>query len=351
MMVEIDGSQGEGGGQVLRTSLSIAALTQRPFRLYNIRANRPKPGLKPQHITAVRAAAALCNATLRGDRLYSLTLEFTPQTPPQGGEYHFDVATASQTGGSAGAVSLVLQTILWPLLFAPTPSRITLRGGTHVPFSPPYHYLAEVMRPALLPLGVSCSLHLAAWGWYPVGGGEITAVLQPISRLDATHFKQPPSTRVQGVSAVTNLPAHIPNRMARRAHNLLVEMGLKATIQEVRDRGAGPGAGLFLWLPQAGFSSLGRKEIPADRVAETAVAELRAFVDNGASVDQHLADQLLLPLALAHGTSSFTTHQLTQHTLTNAALLQQWLDVAISIKGNLNEPGEITVDGIGFTPS
>lgn len=343
----IDGSLGEGGGQVLRTSLSLAALTGRPFRLTNIRANRSKPGLRPQHLTAVRATAALCQAELRGDKINSMTLEFHPQTPPQGGAYVFDVQDAA-THGSAGAVTLILQAILWPLLFARSPAQVTLRGGTHVPFSPPYHYLDEVARPAFARLGANFTLNLAAWGWNPGGGGEVTAVITPITHLRAADFAPIPASRVQGVAAVTNLPAHIPNRMARRAHNLLQEMGLRPNIREIRARGAAPGAGIFLWLPQAGFTSLGRQGLPADKVAETAVAQLAAFIDNNTAVDHHLADQLLLPLALAQGAATYTTDALTQHTLTNAQLLRQWLDVDIQITGDLGQPAEIRIKGIDF---
>jgi RNA 3'-terminal phosphate cyclase (ATP) len=179
-------------------------------------------------------------------------------------------------------------------------------------------------------------LNLVDWGWYPAGGGQVTAVIQPISHLQAVDFTPVSTHQVSGVAAVTNLPAHIPQRMARRADNLL------------RERGRGPGAGLVLWLPQAGFTSLGRKGLPADKVAETAVANLLAFVDNKAAVDKHLADQLLLPMALGHGRSTLTTNQLTQHTLTNAHLLRQWLDVSITITGDLGHPAQIEVTGINY---
>ena len=178
----IDGRQGEGGGQILRTSLSLSALTGRPFRLNNIRANRSKPGLRPQHLTAVRAAAAICNADLRGADLNSTSLEFHPQSRPRGGEYYFDVAAVAK-GGSAGSATLLFQAILWPLLFADRSSQLTLRGGTHVPFSPPFHYLAEVVQPVFARLGAHFLLTLREWGWYPVGGGSVTAVIQPIAHL------------------------------------------------------------------------------------------------------------------------------------------------------------------------
>jgi RNA 3'-terminal phosphate cyclase (ATP) len=148
---------------------------------------------------------------------------------------------------------------------------------------------------------------------------------------------------------VTNLPAHIPQRMAGRADNLLRQAGFKTQITPLRESGPAPGAGLVLWLPQAGFTSLGRQGLPADQVAETAVAELLAFVDNGADVDKRLADQLLLPLALANGRSHFTTNELTLHTLTNAALLRQWLDVDIKIDGEVGSQGSIQIEGISFS--
>lgn len=346
-VLQIDGSQGEGGGQVLRTSLSLSAITGRPFRLINVRANRSKPGLRPQHLTAVHAAAAICQAQLQGDKLNSATLEFHPQSTPQSDSYVFDVRDANPHG-SAGAVTLILQTIMWPLLFADAPSQVTLRGGTHVPFSPPYHYLAEVAQPAFAQLGAHVQLNLTAWGWNPGGGGEITAVISPISHLQTTSFVHTPFDQVQGIAAAINLPAHIPNRMAHHTHQLLQDRGLSAHIQEIHTHGAAPGAGLMLWVPQGGFTCLGRKGFPADKVAETAVAQLVAFMDNTAAVDYYLADQLLLPLALAQGTTTYTTNTLTQHTLTNAQLLRQWLDVDIHIKGTLGQVAEITVKGIGL---
>jgi RNA 3'-terminal phosphate cyclase (ATP) len=346
-MLTIDGRMGEGGGQVLRTSLSLSALTGRPFRLTHVRANRAKPGLRPQHLTAVRAVARLCGAALTGDALDSRTLEFRPAMPPQPGEYHFDVSDAAQ-GGSAGAVMLILQAVLWPLLFAAGPSRLTLIGGTHVPMSPPYHYFAHVARPAFARLGATFDLTLEKWGWYPIGGGVVRASIDPVARLDAAPFAHMPPERVEGVAAVTNLPANIPQRMAGRATNLLTAAGHTTRIEARRENGAGPGAGIFLWVPQGGFSSVGRPGLPSERVAEAAVAEALAFMDNGAMVDRHLADQLLLPLALAHGRTRYTTDHLTLHTTTSADLLRLWTDATIAIDGELGGPAAVEVTGAGF---
>jgi RNA 3'-terminal phosphate cyclase (ATP) len=356
-MLIIDGSEGEGGGQVLRTSLSLSALTGRPFQMKRIRGNRSRPGLRPQHLTAVQAVATVCQAEVEGAALDSTTLIFRPTRPPQGGDYEFDVTEASPSGRSAGAVTLIFQALLWPLLFAAEPTRLRLRGGTQVPFSPSYHYLAHVAAPTFAQLGVpDLQLNLAAWGWMAEGGGTVTAVIPLFSRLQATTFTRPVVERVEGVAAVTNLPAHIAQRMARRAYNLLTQAGLTADIQPLRERGTGPGAGICLWLPQAGFSALGQKGLPADKVAETAVSDLLSFLGietagteyAAAAVDPHLADQLLIPMALAYGRSRFTTNQLSQHTLTNAALLRRWLDVDITISAGLGQPGQVTVVGIGY---
>lgn len=350
-MLVIDGSQGEGGGQVLRTSLSLSALTGRPFRIDKIRANRSRPGLRPQHLTAVRAAAAICQAEVTGDDLDSVRLAFSPRTAPAGGEYRFDVAEASPSGQSAGAVTLVMQAILWPLLFASGPATITIQGGTFVPFSPPYHYLSEVARPAFVALGADFELELVRWGWMATGGGRMIARVKPVVALHASQLKTPDDTGVRGLAAVTNLPSHIPHRMARRAHNLLAEVGMAPAIDALRERSDGPGAGIMLWRQQAGFSSLGRKGLPAENVAQAAVAELVSFMDNGAAVDRYLADQLLVPMALAHGQSSFTTDFVSRHLLTNAQLLRHWLGVSISVQGPLGESGRVTVNGAGHRPS
>jgi RNA 3'-terminal phosphate cyclase (ATP) len=350
VMITINGAQGEGGGQVLRTSLSLAALTGRTVRIYDIRAGRSRPGLRPQHLTVVRALAMICRAHVDGAEIGSQQLTFRPQGAPQAGDYQFDVNDAAPHG-SAGSVTLIAHALLWPLLFAAGPSRVILQGGTHVPFSPPFHHLADVAQPAFARFGADCEVNLEAWGWLPAGEGEIGLDVAPLSSLAPVTFERVPPERVRGVAAVTNLPAHIPQRMARRADNLLRAAGLETAIQPLRERGAGPGAGIYLWLPQAGFGSLGRKGLPADKVAEAAVAELLAFVENeGAAVDDHLADQLLIPMALARGRSTFTTHRISRHTTTNAAILRQWLGVEIAIVGETGAPGRITVEGVGYEP-
>jgi RNA 3'-terminal phosphate cyclase (ATP) len=338
-MIYIDGSYGEGGGQVLRSSLSLATITGHPIRIGRIRAGRKKPGLAAQHLTAVRAAAAICEAKVQGDTLGSTTLEFIPGDSIQPGKYTFDVMEA-QEGGSAGAVTLVLQTILLPLAIAPGESQVTLRGGTHVAYSPAYTYIEQVYLPLLRPMGVQAEVRLRAWGWYPQGQGEVelrvsgrggeTQPLRGITILEPGEFQQ-----VRGIAVVTELPSHIPQRMASRAENVLHEADLKATVKPLRERGIAPGAGIFLTVEyensKAFFGALGRLGLPADKVADMACQELLDFHNTGAPIDVHLADQLLLPAALADSTSQYRVAEISTHLTTNAWVIEQFGLASITI--------------------
>ncbi len=345
-MLTIDGSHGEGGGQILRTALALSAITGQPARIERIRASRKNPGLRPQHLTAVRAAAAICAAQLEGDDLGSQALTFVPGSSPRPGEYTFDVAEAAQ-GGSAGSVGLVLQTVLLPLATGAEESRLTLRGGTHVPWAPPVSYLIHVFLPTLRQMGIHVQIELARWGFYPAGGGEISVqiagregpwhVVQLIQRGDLQ--------RVWGTAAAMNLPAHIPQRMATRARNVLAEAGIQAQVEPQRLRGSGPGAGVFLFAEYdrvtGGFTTYGQKGLPAERVAEAACRDLLAHHCSNSPVDPYLADQLVLSMALAAGESRVATSRISQHLLTNIWVARQFLSRHLSIEGALGEPGVI----------
>lgn len=329
-MIHIDGSYGEGGGQVLRTALSLATLTGTPLSLDRIRAKRSKPGLAAQHLTGVRAAAALCHAELHGDAIGSTRLEFVPQTPPQPGEYLFDVTTA-------GAVTLVLQTVLLPLALTPGKSTVILRGGTHVPFSPPVPYIQEVYLPAIARMGVSATVTLNQWGWYPRGGGEIEIQIAGGTPLTGLSIIERGNLQgVRGMAAVTELPSHIPQRLANRARNRLEDAGIESNVQTVREKGIAPGAGIFLTAEYensiAGFNALGKKGLPSDKVADLACDEFLHFHKTGAACDRHLADQLLLPAALATSKTEYSVEEITLHLTTNAWVIQHF-DIA-----------EITID-------
>jgi RNA 3'-terminal phosphate cyclase (ATP) len=339
-MIQIDGSYGEGGGQVIRTSLALAVLSGQPLQLVRIRAGRRTPGLGAQHFTAVRAAASICDAVVQGDQLGSQELHFSPGGPAEPGSYTWDVAEMRK-GGSAGATSLVLQTILLPLALAPGRSKLVIRGGTHVPWSPPFLYLDQVYLAILARCGISASVALETWGFYPAGGGELVAEIcgshAPLQPLTLT--ERAPLQKVWGTAVVSNLPSHIPQRMANRAMNILAEAGLQANVQASHVRARGPGAGIFLLTEdqngvRAGFSSYGRKGLPAEEVAADACQQLLDYYLSEAPVDAHLADQLILPLALADGTSRFTVSRLSEHLCTNMWVVEQFAQAHIEIVEN-----------------
>jgi RNA 3'-terminal phosphate cyclase (ATP) len=330
-MMVIDASHGEGGGQVLRTALSLSVARGRPVTLRQIRARRPRPGLQPQHLTVVRALAAISEALVSGDALDSTEVTFVPRTL-RGGSYDFDIGAIR---GSAGAVSLVFQALLLPLSLAAQPSRLQLHGGTHVPWSPPVPYLTDVYLPALRHIGVRADLTLRRWGWFPAGGGELDVSVTPSPSWRPIHWVHPtgPPT-LEGVSAVSRLPRSIAERQRARALDRLDAAGLSATIRLEEDQTArGPGTLMMLTAggesARAGFSALGRRGVRAEAIADEAVAPLLAYLDAGAAVDDHLADQLVAFLALADGPSTFTCPALSTHLRTVAWVVERMLPVRV----------------------
>jgi RNA 3'-terminal phosphate cyclase (ATP) len=356
-MLTIDGSHGEGGGQVLRTSLSLAAITGQAVRLEKIRAGRRKPGLQPQHLTSVRAAAKICNARVEGARLKAESLTFVPGSPPQAGKYTFDVAQAAK-GGSAGSVSLILQTVLLPLALAGGTSQVTVRGGTHVAWSPPFDYVKRVYLPSLSKMGIRAKTNLRRWGWYPMGGGEIRATIeglggsegswQPIGMLEGLSLEpRGELLRVRGVSASSNLPKHIRVRQERAALQVLRSHGVNARIDVVDAPAKGQGTVVFLWAEfenmVAGFTSLGERGKPAEQVAEEAASELLAFVAADVAAERYLADQLVVPMALARGPSHFAVEAVSQHLLTNVWVVNLFFPGCARVEGEEGQPGKCWV--------
>ncbi len=350
-MIQIDGSTGEGGGQVLRTALTLSVITGQPLEVRNIRAGRRRPGLRPQHLTAVQAAAAICKAEVEGAELESEVVRFIPAGPARPGSYTFDVAQIAGQG-SAGAVGLVLQTILLPLALADGNSALTLRGGTHVPWAPSTDYIQRVLGPMLERMGVQMTLEPVSWGFYPAGGGEVRVHIQaPSSSLRPLQLLERGDLReVEVLSIVSNLPSHIPQRMVNRARNLLHAAGVeKVKPTPRRVRGSGPGAVALLFAGYerctAGFTGFGRKGLPAERVAESACESFFAHHATRAPADPHLADQLILPMALAAGTSRVHTSAITRHLLTSLAVVRSFLPIEATVEGKEGSPGIITVRG------
>ncbi len=325
-MLVIDGSFGSGGGQILRTALALSAILQKPFVIKNIRARRPRPGLMPQHLAGVNLAAQLCQAKVKGAQPGSTELEFLPNTI-HSVDLTVDVAEAR---GSAGAVTLVAQAILPIMLFAPHPCKVTLRGGTHVPFSPVFEYLKMVLLPFISKLGYQAEAEITAWGFYPVGGGEIKLHTKPVKKegLNGIDCLSPGGLkRLNLISRVSRLPLSIAVRQAEHLERLL---GKKLTEKQVGEVPARcPGTYLFLnpvyENVSVGFSALGKKGKPAETVADEVYQEFCAYEKSQKALDPHLADQLVLFLALTQKPFSFTTSEVTDHLQTNIWLLNQFL--------------------------
>jgi RNA 3'-phosphate cyclase len=340
-LIELDGTLGEGGGQILRSSLALSLVTGRAFHLRNVRARRSKPGLQPQHLMSVRSAAAIGQAQLRGASLGSSDLVFEPgEVVP--GKYDFPI-------GTAGATGLVLHALYLPLaLKTSSPSELTITGGTHVTTSPCFDFLDTTWRPFLAQLGLRISLKLHRPGFYPRGGGVLTAHVQPCSRLHGFHLADPkPVTTASGISVVAGLPEDIARRQARRATFRLKQAGLKADIREETWDG-GPGTVLTVVLPTAPvptlFFGLGARGKPAERVADEAADQALAYVRGGpAGVDAHSADQIVLPLALAEGPSDFPVAEVTSHLLTNIEVIRRFVERDIQCEGEEGRPGRVRI--------
>ncbi len=345
-MVVIDGSYGEGGGQVLRMALALSAILGEPVKVENIRAGRPNPGLQAQHLTGVMAIARICQAELKGAELGSKELIFRPRRPPEPGSYSFDV-TEARKGGSAGATTLVLQTLLVPLALAQGTSHLTLKGGTHVSWSPPFHYVKEVLFPTLARMNIRADAQIKQWGWYPVGGGEIEVKIYGGGQIKGITLNERGKLKsLRGLSAYSNLPDHVGQRQKERALELLRRYGFQATIEVVKAPSPGRGSCLFLIAEfenvLAGFTSLGERDKSAEKVAEEAVQEFLNYIKSGAALDRHLADQLVLPAALAQGATSFTTSCVTGHLLTGVWVVEQFMGKKFVVEGKEGHPGKIS---------
>ncbi len=345
-MVRIDGSQGEGGGQILRSSLSLAAITGQELEIYNVRAGRKKPGLAAQHVTCCVAVAQVCGGRVHGAELGSQTVSLSPGTTT-GGEYEFDVA---QVRPSAGSACLVLQSVLPVLALAPQSSHVVIKGGTDVPWSPVYAYLANTFALALSGFGVELALRRPGAGFYPVGKGRIEAKIAPASTLSPIGFTQRGELRraVVASTVADELPEHILKRQNYAAVKLLAAEGLEVNTEEYYLCSESPGTSCVVSLSyesgHAGFTALGKRGMPAEKVGSQAGSEALEFMRSEATVDRRLADQLLLYMVMARGRSEFRTTQVTEHLRTNAAVARQLTGAEI----NIEEDGWVTVQGVGL---
>jgi RNA 3'-terminal phosphate cyclase (ATP) len=388
-MVEIDGSYGEGGGQILRTALSLSCLFKKPFRIFNIRKARKKPGLMPRHITCVRAAQLLSNAEVNGDQKGSTELVFSPGEV-KGGEFFFDI-------GTAGSTSLVLQTIIPSLIFSketnifledrqssnpPSPpfskggmrgfegqkSTIILKGGTHVPFSPSFHYLDKIFASFLKRLGIDVHFTIESYGFYPKGGGKVRADIFPVKNIKPLNIMERGRVlRLMGYSGVGNLPLSIAERQRNAllkslmTHGFTEEQLVIPPCPPLEKGGKGgfdielldiptPGHGTFIFLQSesensiAGFSSLGERGKRAEIVGEEAAIEFLKYYSTNTALDPHLPDQIVLYLLLCKEQSVFTTSCITQHLMTNLWVIGLFHEFRYSVEGEIGKSGKVRIN-------
>jgi len=320
-MMDIDGSHGEGGGQILRTSVSLSAVTGLPVRIFNIRSRRKNPGLAPSHMTAIEAVAKMSDADIDGLYPGSKELVFKPREV-LGGRFEFDV-------GTAGSISLVLQACLIPAILSRSAVNMTIRGGTDVNWSPPMDYMRLVHLPILSMFGPSFELEIRARGFYPEGGGEVSIEVSPTGGLSGIELTSPGKTlQIDGVSYVQNLPKDIATRVEHAATKKLLEYRAVKIESDVR-KGVSTGAGIVLAArcenTILGASALGAKGVRSEALGESCALDLMETTGSGATVDEHMLDQILPYMALARGKSTVLAEELTQHADTNMWVIERFL--------------------------
>ncbi len=345
--IHIDGSFGEGGGQIVRSSVALSAVTGRPLSIFNIRAGRKQPGLKRQHVTAVNAAATVCGANVAGVKLGSFQFEFEPgEVCP--GNYDFSV-------GTAGSATLVLQTVLPALLTADGPATIRVSGGTHNAWAPPFDFLDRVYLPLVRRMGPEVRATLQRPGFYPAGGGRFDVHVQPARQLVGFDLLERGTLRRNSVQAlVAQLPRHIGQRECDTIVRKLGWPKSCGSVTEITDS-AGPGNCVLIEVQSehatALFTGFGQRGVKAEKVAAGAAKEARRYLDTDVPVDEHLADQLLLPFGLAVHAGGrggrFRTWTLSPHAETHIEILRRFLDVEITVDERGPDDVEVTIGGRG----
>lgn len=337
-MIQLDGAAGEGGGQILRSALTLALLGGKSFRLKRIRAGRARPGLAAQHLACVHAAAKVGRATVTGAALGSTELSFRPHAVA-GGDFEFPI-------GTAGATALVVQTVALPLLLrADGPSTVTVTGGTHAAHAPTFEYLAETWAGTLRAMGLDATAALHKCGFYPKGGGKIVAEFRPSAARPLT-LAATPSAAWSATCSAASLPQATAGRARERLRERFDAAGVAGDI-DTHEWPGGPG--LVVTIRLAGrvaptlVTALGERGRRAEAVADEAFDAAWAFRTSGAAVDPHAADQIVLPLAHAGGESAFTVSEVTQHLLTNIEVIRAFTDTQFAVTGELGSPGAVSV--------
>ena len=325
IMITIDGSYGEGGGQILRTSLALSLVTGKPFSIHNIRAGRKKPGLMRQHLTAVNAATEIGKAAIKGNSIGSRAFSFDPETI-KSGNFHFAI-------GSAGSCTLVFQTVLPALMISGGPSEIILEGGTHNPFAPPYEFLEKAFLPVINRMGPRVDAVLEKPGFYPAGGGRLKVSINPADLNKVDLLERGNIINKIAVAAVANLPVNIANRELKVVREKLEWNRELLKVVEV-ENSQGPGNILTVEIESENinevFTGFGERGVSAEKVANRTVKSVREYLVHDVPVGRHLADQLLIPMAMTGG-GKFRTLSPSKHTTTNIEIIKKFLDVEIDI--------------------
>lgn len=347
MVIEISGDLMEGGGQILRTSVSLAAITRKKVRITKIRANRPNPGLRKQHITAIKAAAALTNSDAKGLQVGSRSFEYDPQAL-EGGQFRFDI-------GTAGSVSLVIQTILPIALWAENSTLIELTGGTDVKWSPPIDYLRFVLFPTLRNLlGAEIGIDLKQRGHFPRGGGRLTLEISPLDTFDyEIQLKSAGTPRmINGLSHCVRLPSHVAQRQAEGASEHLISQNLEVGSIEIEsyprsaDPHYGPGSGIVIFVETdkgriLGGDSIGERGKKAERVGKDAAMNLNSAIKSHTAVDKNLGDMLIPFMALSTHQSILSVSEVTSHLLTNIEIVKKFISREFRVEGDIGGKGLI----------
>ncbi|MCX7778765.1 MAG: RNA 3'-terminal phosphate cyclase [Patescibacteria group bacterium] len=333
-ILRIDGSYGEGGGQILRTSLSLSIITNQAVEIFNIRAKRKNPGLQAQHLAAVRAAEKISQAKISGAKIGSQVLKFEPKKI-KFGKFEFDI-------GTAGSTTLVAQTILLPLAFSKHPSEVLIIGGTHNPLAPPFHYFSEVFLPTIEKLGIKAESKLEKYGFYPRGGGRMRLFVSPTAKIEEKNFlTRGKLQKISGLSTVANLNFSIAERQKEAVLSILKNITIVKKIKTEKISALSPGTFIFLKAEfedtLAGFSSLGAIGKPAEKVGQEAAKDFLAYFHSNKVLDPYLADQIVLYLALTKKPFAFTVSKITNHLLTHLWLLEKFLGVKIKVDQNENK--------------
>jgi RNA 3'-terminal phosphate cyclase (ATP) len=338
-MLEIDGSVGEGGGQIIRTAIALAAITGKAVEIRNIRANRPNPGLSAQHLHAVKAVERISGGHTEGLALRSTRLTFSPGTLKGfGGE--IDI-------GTAGSITLLMQCLIPVALFANRETSVRITGGTDVNWSPPIDFYVNLFLKALREMGCEVHLDLKRRGYYPKGGGLVNVRVTPTQHIKGIALQKPEQAAgvVKGISHSCGLPAHVAERQAKSAKRVLKEAGydteMKTEIEERTKRTTG--SGITLWSGYKSGSALGERGKRAEIVGEEAAHAILRELKAPSTVDVYLADQLIPYMALSNGKSETRVREMTKHLETNIYITQQFLDVHFNVKNERTEKGEIWV--------